>query len=282
MHGKILRIASNDLYGNATDKKVVVFVCFNHLKYMNKYIIFSYLGEYNEKRLYYGSVHEKNKSLVIFGVRDKEIQYIDKFRMQYESGKIDNEEYQIIDIDKMEKVEIVSSNSIEYDKLQELEDMSIKKEIVSDNEEVRRKPIFLYFLLIILILLGVGITYLYLRPEDFVIKNKKLECTTDGYNVEIGMKFLRTEEVLFDRNVKVDKIFVNDKYVFETEEEYLEFKNNGKENEYFNIDGTFKYNDQELTLLISYKDNSIIEEYDDMKDYLSKEGYSCIEGYYEE
>ena len=173
MHGKILKIASNDLYGNATDKKVVVFVCFNHLKYMNKYIIFSYLGEYNEKRLYYGSVHEKDKSLVIFGVRDKEIQYIDKFRMQYESGKIDNEEYQIIDIDKMEKVEIVSSNSIEYDKLQELEDMSIKKEIVSDNEEVRRKPIFLYFLLIILILLGVGITYLYLRPEDFVIKNKK-------------------------------------------------------------------------------------------------------------
>ena len=52
MHGKILKIASNDLYGNATDKKVVVFVCFNHLKYMNKYIIFSYLGEYNEKRLY--------------------------------------------------------------------------------------------------------------------------------------------------------------------------------------------------------------------------------------
>lgn len=282
MHGKILKIASNDLYGNTTDKKVVVFVCFNHLKYMNKYIIFSYMGEYNEKKLYYGSVHEKDKSLVIFGVKDNEIQYIDRFREEYEKGIIDNNEYQIIDIDKMEKVEIVSSSYIEYDKLQELEDMSIKKEIVNDNYEKKRKPVFLYLLLIILIILGIGITYLYLRPEDFVIKNKKLECTKNEYNQQIGINYVETIEVLFDRNTKVDKVLVNDKYMFLTEEDYLDFKNNEKENEYFKIDGTFKYNDQELTLLINYKNNSIIEEYDDMRNYLDKEGYSCIEGYYEE
>ena len=34
MNGKILKIASNDLYGNATDRTVSVFAAFNHLKYI--------------------------------------------------------------------------------------------------------------------------------------------------------------------------------------------------------------------------------------------------------
>ena len=42
MYGKVLKIANNDLYGNVDDRKVSVFAVFTHIKYMNKYIIFSF------------------------------------------------------------------------------------------------------------------------------------------------------------------------------------------------------------------------------------------------
>ena len=39
MKGKILKISSNDLYGNTDDRLVAVYACFTQKKYMNKYII---------------------------------------------------------------------------------------------------------------------------------------------------------------------------------------------------------------------------------------------------
>ena len=104
MHGKILKVVSNDLYGNATDKKVVVFVCFNHLKYMNKYIMFTYMDEYDKNILYYGSIYEKGKTIVIFKVRKEEEGYINKFREDYLNDIVNDKEYQILDISMMEGV----------------------------------------------------------------------------------------------------------------------------------------------------------------------------------
>ena len=284
MNGKILKISSNDLYGNVDDRQVVVFACFNHVKYMNKYILFTFLGEYDKKKLYYGSIHMKENSLVVFSVRDNVFGYIDKFKNEYISGMVDNNEYEILDISKMEKVELVSYNEMEFDKLKELEDISIKKtnteSVVEADKE--KKPVFLYILLIILILLLIGITYLYLKPDDFVIRNKNLVCEKNKYNMELDMKYLENRIVLFDRNDKLKKIEINDSYVFSDIDLYNEFKDNEKEKDYFKIDGTFKYIDENLELKIIYQDKSIIDNYDEMKNYLVNEGYSCVEGYYEE
>ena len=93
MNGKILKISSNDLYGNVDERQVVVFACFNHIKYMNKYVLFTFLGEYDKKKLYYGSIHMKENSLVVFSVRDNVFGYIDKFKNEYISGMVDNNEY---------------------------------------------------------------------------------------------------------------------------------------------------------------------------------------------
>ena len=284
MNGKILKISSNDLYGNVDDRQVVVFACFNHVKYMNKYILFTFLGEYDKKKLYYGSIHMKENSLVVFSVRDNVFGYIDKFKNEYISGMVDNNEYEILDISKMEKVELVSYNEMEFDKLKELEDISIKKtnteSVVEADKE--KKPVFLYILLIILILLLIGITYLYLKPDDFVIRNKNLVCEKNKYNMELDMKYLENRIVLFDINDKLKKIEINDSYVFSDIDLYNEFKDNEKEKDYFKIDGTFKYIDENLELKIIYQDKSIIDNYDEMKNYLVNEGYSCVEGYYEE
>lgn len=283
MNGKILKISSNDLYGNVDERQVIVFACFNHIKYMNKYILFTFLGEYDKKKLYYGSIHMKDNSIVVFSVKENVFGYIDKFKNEYIEGKIDDREYEILDISKMEKIELVSYSEMDSDQLNKLEELSLKKDNANEIEDnKKKKPVFLYILLIILILLLIGITYLYLRPDDFVIINKKLICEKDRYNQEVEMNYKENREILFDRNDKVKKIEVHDKYIFDDVDLYNQFKDNELEKDYFKIDGTFKYIDESLELKIIYQEESIIDNYEEMKDYLKGEEYSCIEGTYEE
>ena len=283
MNGKILKISSNDLYGNVDERQVVVFTCFNHIKYMNKYVLFTFLGEYNKKKLYYGSVHVKDDSLVIFSVKNDVTNYINTFIDEYMQHRVNANEYQIMDISSINKVVLVSYSEMNFDKLSELDALSIKKEEPKEIlQEKEKKPIFLYFVLIVLILLLVGITYFYINPEVFQVKYKSLECTQEKYNDDLMMEYVEKRTVTFDKKDKIDKIEVIDIYTFSDEEEYASFRDNEKQNEYFKIDGSFKYNDDSLELRIIYQDSSIIDSYDEIKGYFEKEGYDCIEGYYYE
>ena len=283
MNGKILKISSNDLYGNVDERQVVVFACFNHIKYMNKYVLFTFLGEYNKKKLYYGSVHVKDDSLIIFSVKNDVINYINTFINEYMQGRINTNEYQIMNISNINKVVLVSYSEMNFDKLSELDALSIKKEVPKEIlQEKEKKPVFLYLVLIVLILLLIGITYFYINPEVFQVKYKSLECTQEKYNDDLMMEYVEKRTVTFDKKDKIDKIEVIDIYTFSDEEEYASFRDNEKQNEYFKIDGSFKYNDDSLELRIIYQDSSIIDSYDEIKGYFEKEGYDCIEGYYYE
>ena len=277
MHGKILKVVSNDLYGNATDKKVVVFVCFNHLKYMNKYIMFTYMGEYDKNILYYGSIYEKGKTIVIFKVRKEEEEYINKFREDYLNDIVNDKEYQILDIGMMEGVEIVSFTEIEYDKLSLLDKKSIQRlNNIEAEENNNKKPVFLYVLLVILIVLLGGITYLYFT-DDGSSNDKKLVCSIDKYDNTVMVNYKEQRNILYNKKNKIVSITINDKYIFDDVDKYNEFKDNKKEQEYFKKDGTFKYDDNLLMLMISYKGDSVIDNIGEMKSYLESEGYSCKE-----
>mgnify|MGYP004502948583 FL=1 len=277
MHGKILKVVSNDLYGNATDKKVVVFVCFNHLKYMNKYIMFTYMDEYDKNILYYGSIYEKGKTIVIFKVRKEEEGYINKFREDYLNDIVNDKEYQILDISMMEGVEIVSFTEIEYDKLSLLDKKSIQRlNNIEAEENNNKKPVFLYVLLVILIVLLGGITYLYFT-DDGSSNDKKLVCSIDKYDNTVMVNYKEQRNILYNKKNKIVSITINDKYIFDDVDKYNEFKDNKKEQEYFKKDGTFKYDDNLLMLMISYKGDSVIDNIGEMKSYLESEGYSCKE-----
>ena len=277
MHGKILKVVSNDLYGNATDKKVVVFVCFNHLKYMNKYIMFTYMDEYDKNILYYGSIYEKGKTIVIFKVRKEEEEYINKFREDYLNDIVNDKEYQILDIGMMEGVEIVSFTEIEYDKLSLLDKKSIQRlNNIEAEENNNKKPVFLYVLLVILIVLLGGITYLYFT-DDGSSNDKKLVCSIDKYDNTVMVNYKEQRNILYNKKNKIVSITINDKYIFDDVDKYNEFKDNKKEQEYFKKDGTFKYDDNLLMLMISYKGDSVIDNIGEMKSYLESEGYSCKE-----
>ena len=198
MAGKILKVSANDVYGKVDERIAVVFACFEHTKYMNNYVIFSFLGEYDKNKLCYGSIHMKRNSVVIFSVKDNVKQYIDEFINEYENNKIDN--FKILDISDKERVEIVSYNEMDYNKLELLDEMSIFREVVQEEVVVKEKqPVFLYSMLVVLILFACGLTLLYFKPELFSIKYKQLLCTNNLYDNEMELNYDIEKDVKFDK-----------------------------------------------------------------------------------
>ena len=282
MNGKVLKISSNDLYGNVDDRKLSVFAAFNHLKYMNRYVIFAFTDEFNKNELCYGSLHLKNNSVVVFNTAEANLQYIDPFIEEYLSGNVNQKEYEIIDISKIEKVELVSYNTKEYNKLTELDNISIKKEAVVITEEPKKKKGFLWFLLILMISLLIGVTYIYFNPTVLDVELKELTCTIEEYNDEVEMPYIKLKNIKFNKKDNFKAINTTETYRFPDDETYLEFKNGGEENIFFNMKGEYKYDDANLELKIFYEEESIIDNYEEIKNYLEKDGYTCQEGTYYE
>ena len=283
MHGKILKILGNDLYGNADERRVAVFAAFNHTKYMNKYVIFSFVDEYNKKKLYYGSAHLKKDSIVIFAINDDQKKFVDEFVTNYLANTLNEKEYQILDIQNVDKVELVSYKDEDCDKLLELDNMSIKKEVTSDEATGTKKtPIGLYILLVIMIALLAGVTYIYFFPDTLIVELKLLECEKEVYNDKLSLNYLNSKTIKFEKNNKVRETHVIDTYTFKNLDDYFEFKNNNRQAEYFNITGAYKYDDDKLQLKLMYDEETIIDNYDELYGYLKKEGYTCQEGKYYE
>ena len=284
MIGKILKVSNNDLKGNVDDRQAAVYAAFKHVKYMNRYIIYSFIGEYNKNKLYVGSVHLKEDSLVVFEVRNEELEYINKFVTDLMNNQIDPAEYEIIDISNMDKIELVSSSEEDFTGLNQLDAMTIKREAaqVVVEEPKKKKPVILYILLVFFILLLGGLTYFYLNPNMFEVELKQLDCTMTGYDKEVALSYKSNAIAKFNRYDEIASYSRVDIYKFKTEEEYNEFKDNKKEEEYFK-DMKYEYNDSNLELKIIYDDNFVIFAYDEVAKYLKSKGFSCIEGiYYEE
>ncbi len=283
MNGKILKISSNDLYGNVDDRLVSLFVAFTHKKYMNKYAIFTFTNEYNKNKLYYASIHLKENSIVTFGIRDDEKEYIEKFVNDYLNAKVDPNEYEIIDISNITKVELVSSTSVDFDKLMELDKLSIQRINDKVDEELpAKKPIFLYILLIILFLMLAGVVYLHFNPDVLSIPLKKIDCVMSEYDKKIDLPYQSEVTIKFNKNDELIEMLKVNTYTFKESEAYYSFKENNQESEYFQGEGAYKYNDDELTLKIIYDDKLVIYKYDEILRYMKKEGYSCVEGVYNE
>ncbi len=283
MKGKILKILNNDLYGNADDRQIAIFAAFNHVKYMNKYVIFAFDGEFDKKKLCYGSIHFKKDSVVIFSVAESVKEYIDDFVSEYVAGKVDPKKFEILDLSDYNKAEMVTYCEEEYEDLTKLDELSIKREKREEEVVTNKKPAILYVLLVIMILLLAGVTYLYFFPEKFTVELKKIECTATLYNSKLDMYYTSDRTITFDKDDKLRDIDVIDTYKFTDINQYDEFKMNNKESIYFkDLDGAYKYEDSLHELKLIYNETSIIEDYDDMFAYLKSEGHSCTEGTYYE
>lgn len=278
MSGKILKILANDINGNVDDRKVVVFCAFKHSKYMNNYVVFAFEDELGQNKLCFGSAHLKKNSLVTFAVKNDIKTYIDQFLFEYENNNLID--FEILNIEQMEKAELVSYNSCDYDKIQMLYDISIPK---IENKEIDEivdakfdlKTTILYILLVLLILLAIGITLVYLYPERFFTGNEELKCINKIYDKKLELYYDIEKDVKFNMNSKLKSIDVVLTYTFLDSNKYYEFRDNEKHLEYFNEGDSYKYNDDNLQLKIFYKENSVVDDYEEMLSYLEKEGFSC-------
>lgn len=277
MTGKVLKISSNDLYGNVDDRMVRVYAVFEHTKYMNNYVIFSIDGS---NKLCFGSIHMKETSLVIFSVKSNVNKYILEFVSEYISNNIVN--FKVLDINKIKKVDLVSYSEIDYDNLQLLDDMAIPKVIVKEEEAKTKTPVMGYLLIFMLVLVAIGITVLYLRPDLFTVKYKGLVCNANMYDNNMGLYYDVHKDIIFNENDIVDNISVTRTYTFLDSNSYYEFKDSNKIEKYFTNGEGYKYIDLELKLRIFYDESSVIDDYEEMLTYLDREGFSCIEKEYEE
>ncbi len=282
MKGKLLKISNNDLYGNVDDRQVALFAAFEHKKYMNKYAIFTYADEYNKNKLYCVGVHLKPNSIVTFSVRDDELNYINKFVTDYLNNQIDPNEFEILDISNVEKIEIISTSSIDSDKLFLLDQISIPKMNVVAEEAPTKKPVALYIVLVVFVLLGVALTYLYLNPDILSQELSKLDCTMTEYDRKLSLPYTSNVTIKFDHNNELKDYTRIDTYQFKELDAYNNFKTIDNISELFPKASDLQFNDDKMTLDISYQNNLIIFSYEDVLRYMKKEGYSCIEGVYNE
>ena len=282
MYGKILKISNNDLYGNVDERTISLFVAFTHKKYMNKYAVFCFTNEYNKNKLYCASIHLKENSIVTFEIRDEEVEYTKTFVDEFLNNQVNDKEYEIIDISNISKIELVSHTQIDFEKLNELDNLTIQKVAVVEEEPAPKKPIFLYFLLIISFLFLGAVIYLKYNPDILDIKLNKLDCTMTGYDKKLELSYKREATIKFDRKNELLSINKIDTYTFPNADAYNDFKDNNKESTSFDVNGTYKYDDNALTLKTIYEDNLIIYAYDEVVRYMKKEGYDCVEGTYSE
>ena len=159
----------------------------------NEYIIYCYVGEYANNVLYCGSVHFKDNSLVVFSIKKENEKIVLDFINRLLSNSYSSM-YQILDIRNMLKLEIVSSNSLEMDHtvIEKLDVLSIpnkkEEELVKERE---KKPIFLYVLLVLLIILFLGALYFYFNMPICLSTSVKSQCLSvlDGCFWEIKFHF---------------------------------------------------------------------------------------------
>ena len=141
---------------------------------------------------------------------------------------------------------------------------------------------FLYVLLFIMIILLIGVTYLYFNPSILDVTYKELTCEKELYNNKIDMAYQKNIDIKFDKSDKPKKMLAEEIYKFTTKNEYYDFKIGEKQNEYFTKVGEYKYDDENQELKVFYNEDTIIDNYDALYRYLKREGYTCQEGTYNE
>lgn len=278
MKGKVLRVFNNDLYGRVDDRQVVVFASFIHKKYMNKYAIFAFQNEYHQNKLYYGSIHIKENSLVIFKVKNEIKTVFDDFLNQYTTNNL--LDYELIDISNLNKLEIVGYNDMPYDKIILLDNLSIPKPQVEIKEDNSSHSTFKLIIPIVILIVGAIAAYVFLMPN--LLEKRHLVCTRDNYHNEMRLNYQEKLSITFTGKNHLKQYLVEEKYQFRTTLTYQNFKDEARHFIYFNgNDKTFKYNDSDLKLIVTYEKKEDANDLSKLEHQLEQAGFECYEDNYE-
>lgn len=275
MIGKVINVGEFELKFGNKQREINAYACFKEKKYNTTIIVFSFIGDNN---VYYGNAHVKKDKIVIMKLNQDKDDLVLKFIEDLLKENLDD--YEITKLDDVEMVEIISYNNLEIssDKLKSLDDKTIPKPVIKDEEEKVSNHNLVIFFGLGLALLGIG-SYIFANRENIFNNKKNYECVTSYNHNELDVKVSESRNINFVNN-KINIMDIEVDYLFNDKSDYLSFKRNKKEFNYsLYKDGSYKYLDDEAILKMfytNYKDNDLNnDKLDDVINFYEGKGYKC-------
>lgn len=271
MYGKIIKVNNRGTDIKIENKEVILFCCFKDLKYGNSYAIFCDKENPNNTLLY-GTIHFKEDSIVIIDTK-KDIKNILIDLIDVLSNNKKLLDYQILDITKFQKIDLISNNTMELpnDKLEKLKQLCIKEEPTQKKKKNDNGTKGLKIILVLLIIILIIFIYLYINNKD----NYELKCTRSSEIKELS-KVEDEVTVYFSSKNKIIYIDSTTKYIFDTKIEYQTFKSDPSlQSDYIKKNDGVKYLDSDNTVMVVSRDNNVNNNYKEIKELYTSSGYKC-------
>ena len=184
MIGKKINVSEFELKFGNKQREINAYACFKEKKYNTTIIVFSFVGTNN---VYYGNAHVKKDKIVIMKLNQDKSELVNTFIDDL--LKDDLKDYEVTKFDNIEMVEIISYNNLEIDniKLKSLDDKTIPKPEIKDEEEKVSNHKLVIFIVLGLIILGIG-SYIFVNRENIFNSKLDYECITSYNHNKLDVK----------------------------------------------------------------------------------------------
>ena len=235
MYGKVMKVSEYELKFGQREQFVDVFGCFKYLKNGNSYVIYSNVNEIGHGKVRYGLFHkDKSKGKIVSlepKVGDSEI--VKEFIWKLVNSQELNY-YEIIPIDDIDKIEIISNDTLnlKIDVLEKLKDITIPKKEFINQVEVKKNthPVLKFILCLLILVVGIASFLFSYNIGEYLGYGEQITCVKKYSYDELEADIENTVTVYYNRDGKMARLVDNKAYIFNTYEEYYKFKEQG---EYF-------------------------------------------------
>lgn len=269
-------------------KEFYVFAC---VKYRGD-IFAIYTDVYDtENKLCYGSAHITKDTLVVLNTNDpREIDGIKNLIVKLINNQ-ELDDYEIISLDKVGKIEIIGCDSFIFKKeiIDKLIDVTIPKddtkveEVVLIKSNPNKKSKVKYVFIVFLLLIAIGGVFVYFNQDMIFGTEKQVLCSKDldrEYNANVNQAIL----FYFDNQDNLTGYTMTNTYIFDTDEDYQDFSLAGRYFRVFDNVSSDKLNlvpnVENKTYQVGYTMSPLVDyfgptEYYAVFEYYEMDGYTC-------
>ena len=290
MNGKTLKVVEYNLSFGSNDRMIHVFGVFRYKSNNNLYIVYSDVNiQYNI--IYYGSSYVKENSILSMECKDRQEEEIIKEYLFKVTSKESLDNFEMISLDNIEGIEIISSNKLEVkpEVLYQMIDLTIPKpkvaeEVVQSTPKKKSSKKFLVFLIFLILIGGGGYVYFStLTPKDTT--GKEIVCIKEYSHAELSATVTEENTYHFNYQDNLQSVDTVMSYQFFGQEEYQDFIQTGTLYRYMpesDVDGGWSKDDAMYLFKVMAKvkvDSSYDEpvQYEDALSYYKNAGYTCNE-----
>lgn len=234
MKGKELKVIELNKTIDTKEHKLEVYAVFKDIKYGNTYAIYKDNFDSTNDILHYASSHFKEDTLVLLDI--KNIDYVEEIVKEITwdlvNGK-ENNKFEILDLSKIEKAEIISSNDIKVKDevlviLKEKNIPKTKKEIEAmmppKKMATSKKILITGFSIVFLVI----VVFFIVNRDIFEPSTYTLKCTKTSTDNSLNATIDTTDNLVFNKeNNLLLKRSITMIYTFNSKEDYDEYKKLG-------------------------------------------------------